>query len=78
VFVSELKALKAYHCFDAPVCRQALVQYLRFMYVQAPRSIYQGIYKLELGCLPISQVHHLSRRSPSRWCESWCRRRRGS
>jgi asparagine synthase (glutamine-hydrolysing) len=51
VFVSELKALKAYPCFDAPVCRQALVQYLRFMYVQAPRSIYQGIYKLELGCL---------------------------
>jgi asparagine synthase (glutamine-hydrolysing) len=51
VFGSELKALKAYPSFDAPVCRQALVQYLRFMYVPAPRSIYHGIYKLEPGCL---------------------------
>lgn len=51
VFGSELKALKAYPGFDAPVCRQALAQYLRFMYVPAPRSIYQGIYKLEPGCL---------------------------
>lgn len=51
VFGSELKALKAYPGFDAPVCREALAQYLRFMYVPAPRSIYQGIYKLEPGCL---------------------------
>lgn len=51
VFGSELKALKAYPGFDAPVCRQALAQYLRFMYVPAPRSIYEGIYKLEPGCL---------------------------
>ena len=51
VFGSELKALRAYPEFDNPVCRQALAQYLRFMYVPAPRSIYQGIYKLEPGCL---------------------------
>jgi asparagine synthase (glutamine-hydrolysing) len=51
VFGSELKALKAYPGFDAPVCREALAQYLRFMYVPAPRSIYHGIYKLEPGCL---------------------------
>ena len=51
VFGSELKALKAYPGFDNPICRQALTQYLRFMYVPAPRSIYQGIYKLEPGCL---------------------------
>lgn len=51
VFGSEMKALWAYPGFDAPVCRQALAQYLRFMYVPAPRSIYQGIYKLEPGCL---------------------------
>lgn len=51
VFGSELKALKAYPSFDAPVCREALSQYLRFMYVPAPRSIYQGIYKLEPGCM---------------------------
>lgn len=51
VFGSELKALRAYPGFDNPVCRQALAQYLRFMYVPAPRSIYQGIFKLEPGCL---------------------------
>jgi asparagine synthase (glutamine-hydrolysing) len=51
VFGSELKALKAYPDFDATVCREALAQYLRFMYVPAPSSIYQGIYKLEPGCL---------------------------
>lgn len=50
VFGSELKALRAYPGFDAPVCRQALAQYLRFTYVPAPRSIYQGIYKLEPAC----------------------------
>lgn len=51
VFGSELKALRAYPGFANPVCRLALAQYLRFMYVPAPRSIYQGIYKLEPGCL---------------------------
>lgn len=51
VFGSELKALRAYTGFANPVCRQALAQYMRFMMVPAPRSIYQGIYKLEPGCL---------------------------
>lgn len=51
LFGSELKALRAWPGFDAPVCRGALVQYLRFMYVPAPRSIYTGVYKLEPGCL---------------------------
>jgi asparagine synthase (glutamine-hydrolysing) len=51
VFGSELKALRAFPGFAAPVCRQALAQYLRFMYVPAPRSIYEGVYKLEPGCL---------------------------
>lgn len=51
VFGSELKALRAYPGFANPVCREALAQYMRFMYVPAPRSIYQGVYKLEPGCL---------------------------
>ncbi len=51
VFGSELKALRAFPGFDNPVCRQALAQYMRFMYVPAPRSIFQRIYKLEPGCL---------------------------
>jgi asparagine synthase (glutamine-hydrolysing) len=51
VFGSELKALRAFPGFANPLCRQALAQYMRFMYVPAPRSIYQGIYKLEPGCV---------------------------
>jgi asparagine synthase (glutamine-hydrolysing) len=51
VFGSELKALRAYPGFDNSVCRQALAQYMRFMVVPGPMSIYKGIYKLEAGCL---------------------------
>jgi asparagine synthase (glutamine-hydrolysing) len=51
VFGSELKALRAYPGFSNPVCRQALAQYMRFMYVPTPRSIYKSIFKLEPGCL---------------------------
>ncbi|MDC3169694.1 asparagine synthase (glutamine-hydrolyzing) [Paracoccaceae bacterium] len=51
VFGSELKSLCAFPRFVNPVCREALAQYMRFLYVPAPRSIYQGIYKLEPGCL---------------------------
>lgn len=51
VFGSELKAVRAYPGFANPVCRDALAQYMRFMYVPAPRTIYEGIFKLEPGCL---------------------------
>lgn len=51
VFGSELKALRAFPGFAAQICRSALTQYLRFMAVPAPRSIYQGVYKLEPGCM---------------------------
>ncbi|MEQ1594203.1 MAG: asparagine synthase (glutamine-hydrolyzing) [Casimicrobium sp.] len=64
VFGSELKALRAYPGFDNAVCRQALAQYMRFVYVPAPRSIYQGIYKLEPGCL-LTVVERASGAPPS-------------
>lgn len=51
VFGSELKALRALPGFANPVSRGALTQYFRFMYVPAPRSIFEGIYKLEPGCV---------------------------
>lgn len=51
VFGSELKALRAYPDFANPVSREALALYMRFAYVPAPHSIYQGIYKLEPGCV---------------------------
>jgi asparagine synthase (glutamine-hydrolysing) len=50
-FASELKGLQAYPGFNNAVNREALAQYLRFTYVPAPLSIYEGISKLEPGCL---------------------------
>lgn len=51
LFGSELKSLQAFSGFDASIDREALAQYVRYMYVPAPRSIFAGIYKLEPGCL---------------------------
>lgn len=49
LFGSELKALRTFPGFDAPVDRQALALYLRHCNVPAPFSIYQGIHKLLPG-----------------------------
>lgn len=51
VFGSELKALRAHPDCPRDVCRKALAQYLRFMYVPAPRSIHPDLYKLEPGTI---------------------------
>jgi asparagine synthase (glutamine-hydrolysing) len=51
LFGSELKALRAFPGFRNPICREALVQYMRFLSVPAPRSIYRDVFKLEPGCL---------------------------
>ncbi|XYJ11583.1 asparagine synthase (glutamine-hydrolyzing) [Telluria sp. B2] len=51
LFGSELKALKAHPAFVAEVDRGALCLLLRNGYIPAPHSIYQGIYKLQPGCL---------------------------
>ncbi|MDE3022000.1 MAG: asparagine synthase (glutamine-hydrolyzing) [Pseudomonadota bacterium] len=51
LFGSELKALKAHPAFGADIDRGALCLLLRYNYIPAPYSIYQGIAKLEPGCL---------------------------
>lgn len=51
LFGSELKALKSHPSFGADVDRGALCLLLRHNYIPAPYSIYQGIAKLEPGCL---------------------------
>jgi asparagine synthase (glutamine-hydrolysing) len=51
IFGSELKALRTHPDCPREVCREALAQYLRFMYVPAPRSIHPAIYKLEPGTI---------------------------
>lgn len=46
LFGSELKALEAHPGFVGEVDRDALVAFLRFNYVPAPRSIWRGVSKL--------------------------------
>ena len=49
LFGSELKALKAHPAFAAEIDRNALCLLMRHNYINAPHSIYQGIYKLPPG-----------------------------
>ncbi len=51
LFGSELKALKAHPVFAAEIDRGALSLLMRHGYIPAPHSIYQGISKLQPGCL---------------------------
>ena len=50
-FGSELKALRAYPSFQNAISRDALKQFFKYMYVPAPYSIFECIYKLEPGCI---------------------------
>lgn len=51
LFGSELKALKAHPAFTASIDRNALCLLMRHNCIPAPYSIYEGIAKLEPGCL---------------------------
>lgn len=59
VFASELKALRAFPGWQGVISRDSLLEYLRFSYVAAPRSIYEGIGKLLPGCY--ARVSHTDR-----------------
>ncbi|MGP6419899.1 asparagine synthase (glutamine-hydrolyzing) [Pseudomonas putida] len=49
LFASELQALNAHPSFDAQVSRDSLALLLKFAYVPAPHSIYDGVHKLPPG-----------------------------
>ncbi len=49
VFGSELKALRVYPGFNQPINRKALALFMRYNYIPAPYSIYEGIFKLLPG-----------------------------
>jgi asparagine synthase (glutamine-hydrolysing) len=51
LFGSELKALKSHPAFTAGIDRNALCLLMRHNYIPAPYSIYEGIAKLEPGCM---------------------------
>jgi len=46
-FASELRALRRHTTFDAPIDRVALANFVRHGYVPGPRSIYEGVWKLQ-------------------------------
>lgn len=50
LFGSELKALSAHPAFEHRINRDAVATLLRYNYIPAPHSIWQGIAKLEPGC----------------------------
>ena len=51
IFASELKALRQHPEFEAEIDREALGQFVRYLDVPAPRSIYRGIAKLPPGTM---------------------------
>jgi asparagine synthase (glutamine-hydrolysing) len=51
VFGSELKALRRCPGFEGVIDRNALALYMQYGSVPAPYSIFQGVYKLEPGCV---------------------------
>jgi len=51
LYGSELKALRRHRDFDARIDRDAVNLFLRFLYIPAPFSIYEGIRKLMPGTI---------------------------
>ncbi|MGA9855068.1 MAG: asparagine synthase (glutamine-hydrolyzing) [Gammaproteobacteria bacterium] len=51
LFGSELKALRAVDGWSPRLNRNAIASYMRHDYIPAPHTIYEGVYKLEPGCL---------------------------
>jgi asparagine synthase (glutamine-hydrolysing) len=51
LFGSELKAVVRHPAFQPMINRDAVAVYLRHNYIPAPLSIYQGISKLQPGCI---------------------------
>ncbi|MBV9555513.1 MAG: asparagine synthase (glutamine-hydrolyzing), partial [Pseudolabrys sp.] len=63
-FGSELKALREVPGWAPRIDREAVASYMRYGYIPAPRTIYEGVQKLEPGCvltLPWGQEPGISR-----------------
>lgn len=56
MFASEIKALMLHPEFEKRIDRQALAEYFRYGYIPAPRSIFEGIFKLIPG--RIMKIEH--------------------
>lgn len=58
LFASELKALQEHPAFNANINRDALSLFMRYSYIPAPYSIYNGICKLMPGTLLTVSRHN--------------------
>ena len=67
LFGSELKALKRHSSFTNNIDRASLALYMRYCYVPAPYSIYEGIKKLEPGTILTVLLKQNSCRSEKYW-----------
>ena len=67
LFGSELKALKRHPSFINNIDRSSLALYMRYCYVPAPHSIYEGIKKLEPGTILTVSLKQNSYRSVKYW-----------
>jgi len=67
LFGSELKALKRHSSFTNDIDRASLALYMRYCYVPAPYSIYEGIGKLEPGMILTVSLKQNSCRSEKYW-----------
>jgi asparagine synthase (glutamine-hydrolysing) len=57
VFGSELKALRAFRHWQSEIDQSSLAEYFQFGYINAPRSIYKSVLKLQPGhWLELSQA----------------------
>lgn len=51
VFASEIGAIREFAQGNLEINRDALTLYFRHAYIPAPYTVYQGVYKLEAGCI---------------------------
>lgn len=64
IFGSELKALRKHPCWEAGIDHGAVASLIRYGYIPAPTSIYEGIEKLPPGCvLELTESDLLARRT---------------
>ncbi len=58
LFASELKSLVAFPSFKNSISKSSLKDYLRYNYIPAPASIYEGIHKLIPGSFAVINRNH--------------------
>lgn len=71
LFGSELKAVRSHPAFHAEVDRDALALYLRYNYIPAPYTIYQGVFKLTPGSILTIQPGEAGVSNPVPYWSAW-------